>query len=76
VPVRPDEDRDVIVQFVADVTADTGEHHELWAVWCAGVELCECVTRETAIDTGRTEAELRGVRAWLLDAHGYPLQPI
>ena len=69
--VRPDEDRDVIVQFVGSIATDRG-HRELWTVWVQDVRLFECIGRELAIEQARGEAQSRRVRAWLLDERGYP----
>jgi len=40
---------------------------EVWLVWCAGehIIVSEDGGREPAITKARTEAALRGVRAWL-----------
>lgn len=73
---KPDEDRDVIVNYTQVHVAETGEKRDTWGVWLGQEKQTEWTTVEEATEFARKLARKHGRRAWLHDASGYPLKPI
>ena len=74
---EPDETRDVIVQHIHVLDAQSLEEQPApWSIFVHHEKRRGCNTRREAEEYARRLACTLGVRAWLLDETGYFLRPI
>ncbi len=73
---NPDEDRDVIVNYIQVQYVPTGEKRDTWSVYLGPEKQAEFTTVEDATAFARQLARKHRRRAWLHDTSGYPLKPI
>ena len=72
----PDEDRDVIVQFVKVVVFPCQQERDTWPVFHMYRIIRTCRTREDAIAVAADVAVAEGVNAWILDSGAEALKRI
>ena len=73
---EPNELRDVIVHFVAEVDPARGTRRDRWMVYLGLDKRTETDDEAIAVFAGRKLAVDSGRPAWLLGRGGYPLKPI
>jgi len=73
---KPDEDCDVIVNYIQVQYVPTGEKRDTWSVYLGPEKQAEFATFKDAKDFARQLARKHRRRAWLHDTSGYPLKPI
>lgn len=72
----PDEDRDVIVQFVKVALFPCQHERDTWPVFHMYRIIRTCRSREDAIAVAVSVASAEGVNAWILDAGAEALKPV
>jgi len=73
---RPDEDRDVIIHYVEEIDAGTGERRDTWMLYVGQTPIGDETTEARAIQSGLRIGRKHGKPVWLLSRRGYPLKPI
>ena len=72
----PDEDRDVIVQFVKVALFPCHQERDTWPVFHMYRIIRTCRSREDAIAVAASVASAEGVNAWILDPGAEMLKPV